>query len=153
MADFTFITPRLAVGGAIRTRKNLEKLLRAGITHIINTQMEFDDRTLLSPDGNLREPKILWIPIEDDFQFKPFEFFATGVRFALDALRRPDSRVFIHCASGVHRGPLLLLAVLRVLDYGRSEARRLITARRPGADFPDVYRDSVEAFLAEWKIR
>lgn len=149
MADYSLITPRLAVGGSIGTRENLEALRRAGFTHIINTQIEFDDRALLSPGE--ASPAIFDARADDDFQPKPAEFFRGAVRFALDALSRPDSKVLVHCGAGIHRAPLIALAILRALGYGRHDARRLLHARRPQADFPQVYLDSLEAFLAEWE--
>lgn len=149
MPDLDFITPRLAVGGGIWTREGFEEVMRAGITHIINTQLEFDDNTLrLDGDG---EPEILWLAMDDDFFPKPAHLFDGGVRFALKALEQRGSKVFVHCASGVHRAPMVALAILRVLGYGRRDAVDLLRARRPVADFPDVYLDSVEAFLAEWE--
>ncbi|MGH9813378.1 MAG: hypothetical protein ACRD4T_09620, partial [Candidatus Acidiferrales bacterium] len=69
----------------------------------------------------------------------------------LKAYEQPEGKVLIHCASGVHRAPMVALAILRVLGYGRRDAVDLLRARRPAADFPDVYLDSVEAFLAEWE--
>lgn len=151
MADFTFITDRLAVGGAIWTRANLDELKRAGFTHIINTRAEFDDRSLfLCADGN---PVVLDLGTDDDFQPKPAALFFRGVRFALDALAQPGAKLLIHCASGIHRGPMVALAVLRVLGHSRYDAVSLLRARRPQVDFPDVYLDSVEAFLAEWEAQ
>jgi len=149
MPDIDFVTPRLAVGGGIWTREGFEEVMRAGITHIINTQLEFDDNTLRL-DGD-HEPAILWLAMDDDFFPKPAALFHTGTRFALRALEQRGSKVFVHCASGVHRAPMVALAILRVLGYGRRDAVDLLRARRPVADFPDVYLDSVEAFLAEWQ--
>jgi len=161
MADITWITERLAVGGGIWTRENLDAIIRHGITHIINTQIEFDDRTLLAP-GDLTAPdwveemqgnnhlRILHLPMDDDFQPKPPELLRRGVQFALEALAQPETKVLVHCASGVHRGPLLVLAILRALGLGQEEALRLIWAHRPQADFPAPYLDSVEEFLATW---
>lgn len=148
MLDFDFITERVAVGGAIITRENFEGVLRAGVTHIINTQLEFDDRTLRR--GGDHEADILWLPLDDDLLPKPAEAFMTGVRYALQALEEPKARVLIHCASGIHRAPMLALALLRVQGLGRREAMALLQARRPQAHFPQVYLDSVEAFIAEW---
>lgn len=150
MLDFDFITDRLAVGGSIFTRENFQGVTRAGITHIINTQLEFDDRTLRRDADH--EPDILWLPADDDMLPKPSEFFFTGVRYALAALDQPDSKLLIHCASGIHRAPMLALAILRVLGYDRHAAQRVIQARRPQVDFPAVYLDSVETFLAEWEV-
>lgn len=153
MPDLTFITDRLAVGGAIYTRENFLELERVGITHIINTQIEFDDETLRrtgtgEPDPG--GPQILWLGTDDDFEPKPPEYFRRGVEFALAALDGPAAKLLVHCASGIHRGPMVALAILRVLGFDRYAAERLVRARRPQADFPEVYLDSVEAFLAEW---
>jgi predicted protein tyrosine phosphatase len=147
--DLDFLTPRLAVGGGIWTRERFLELTRAGFTHIINTQKEFDDRTLRH-DGN-GEPEILWLAMDDDFFPKKSELFHQGARFALRVFECPEGMLLVHCASGVHRGPMVALAILRVLGYGRRDALELLRARRPAADFPDVYLDSVEAFLAEWQ--
>jgi len=148
--DYDFVTDRMAVGGSIFTRENFKALTRAGFTHIINTQIEFDDTTLLR--GGDHEPAILWLPTDDDFLPKPFEFFDRGVRYALEVLDQPESKLLIHCASGIHRAPMLALALLRVLGYERHDALRLLLARRPQVDFPGVYLDSVEIFLAEWDV-
>ncbi len=149
--DYDFVTDRMAVGGSIFTRENFEALTRAGFTHIINTQVEFDDTTLLR--GGDHEPAIFWLPTDDDLLPKPFEFFDRGVRYALEVLDRPESKLLIHCASGIHRAPMLALALLRVAGYERYDALRLLHARRPQVDFPAVYLDSVEAFLAEWEVK
>jgi predicted protein tyrosine phosphatase len=149
MVDLDFITPRLAVGGGIWTRESFEGLMRSGITHVINTQMEFDDNSLrLDGDG---EPRILWLAMDDDFQPKEARHFFEGAKFALEAWQAPEAKVFVHCASGIHRAPMVALALLRVLGYSRRGALDLLLARRPVADFPPVYLDSVEAFVAEWE--
>ncbi len=125
--------------------------MRAGITHIINTQMEFDDNTLrLAGD---HEPQILWLAMDDDFQPKAARQFFQGAKFALEAWQAPEAKLFVHCASGVHRAPMVALALLRVLGYSRRNAFDLLLSRRPVADFPPVYLDSVEAFYAEWKLQ
>lgn len=149
--DIDFLTERLAVGGGIWTRASFDELKRAGFTHIINAQSEFDDRSLGGADGH--DPLVLDLGTDDDFEPKPAELFFRGVRFALDALAQPHARILVHCASGIHRGPMMALAILRALGYARADALRLLQARRPQAEFPDVYLDSVEAFLAEWESR
>ena len=76
--DMTWVTPRIAVGGGIWTAENMAAVARAGVTHIIDMQIEFDDTTLAKPQGI----KVLWNPIDDDFQVKPPEIFQRGVEFA-----------------------------------------------------------------------
>lgn len=149
MADISWITERLAIGGGIWRRENLDAVARAGVTHIINTQVEFDDRTLFGPGEN--HLRILPLPMDDDFQPKAAELLEQGVRFAVEVLAQPNARLLIHCASGVHRSPLVALAILCAQGMALREAMRLILNRRPQADFPELYLDSVRTFLATWK--
>ena len=116
--DMTWVTNRIAVGGGIWTDEKMIEVVRAGVTHIIDMQIEFDDTQLAGPYG----VKVLWNPTDDDFQPKPPALFQRGVDFALEALDDADSRVFIHCAAGVHRAPMMALAVLRALGFSLEDA-------------------------------
>ena len=144
--DMTWVTDRIAVGGGIWHDEKMIEVVRAGITHIIDMQIEFDDTRLAEPYG----VKVLWNPTDDDFHLKPPELFQRGVDFALQALDEPDSRIYIHCAAGVHRAPMMTLALLRALGFGLQDAINVIEARRPVADFADVYVQSVENFMRTW---
>jgi protein-tyrosine phosphatase len=146
MMDMTWVTDRIAVGGGIWNDIKMIEVASEGVTHIINMQLEFDDRHLAVPYGI----DVLWNPTDDDFQFKPAELFQYGVSFALEALRRPESKIFIHCAAGVHRAPMMTLAVLRAMGWELKEAKQLIQNRRPVVDFADVYVRSVEAFIKDY---
>ena len=147
MVDYQFVTPRLAVGSAIGTSQNMRELARAGITHVVNMQVEFDDRAISDGTG----VEILWNGCDDDFLPKPSRLFWQGVRFTLSALQTPGTKVFVHCAAGVHRSPLMLLAILRAQGYPAQEAIALITAARPQADFPLAYLESIENFMLEYQ--
>jgi len=145
--DMTWVTDRIAVGGGIWTDDKMIEVVRAGITHIIDMQIEWDDTRLAQPYG----VKVLWNPTDDDFRRKPPELFQRGVEFALEALDDAESRVFIHCAAGVHRAPMMALAVLRALGFGLQDARDMIESRRQVADFADVYVQSVEEFMRSYE--
>ena len=146
MLDYQFVTVQLAVGGAIWTSENMQAVARAGITHVVNLQQEFDDRTIAQGTGI----EIRWIPCEDDWLPKLARFFWDGVRFTLEALKTPEARVLVHCAAGIHRGPMMLLAILRVLGHRPDSAMGMIAAARPQAAFPEVYVESVEDFIYEY---
>src|SRR5689334_19827802 len=103
--DMTWVTDRIAVGGGIWNEVKMMEVVDQGVTHIINMQIEFDDRHLGVPYG----VRVLWNPTDDDFQVKPPELFQRGVEFALEALEYPNGKVFIHCAAGVHRAPMMTL--------------------------------------------
>ena len=142
--DITWITDQIALGGGIWNDEKMEKVAQSGVTHIIDMQIEFDDTRLAEPYG----VAVLWNAVDDDFQPKPPEVFQRGVEFALEALNSDhNSKLFIHCAAGVHRAPMMTLAVLRVLGYSLDDAMMLIEERRPVVDFADVYVRSVENFV------
>ena len=162
--DMTWVTDRIAVGGGIWTGDKMAQVAGAGITHIIDMQIEFDDTALAEPHG----VQVLWNPTDDDFQVKGPEVFQRAVDFALQALNgeagSPDyaavegagaqgngNRLFIHCAAGVHRAPMMTLAILRVLGYPLPEAMELIESRRPVVDFAAVYVRSVENFIRAYE--
>ena len=141
--DITWLTERIAVGGGIWNAENMAKVGREGVTHIIDMQIEFDD-TPLGEDCGIA---VLWNPTDDDFALKPPELFQRGVRFAQEALEQPDNKIFIHCAAGVHRAPMMTLALMGSMGWELEDAMELIERRRPVADFADVYVRSVEEFL------
>jgi predicted protein tyrosine phosphatase len=143
--DITWLTERIAVGGGIWSTANMEVVARAGITHIIDMQIEFDDRPLAVG----YDIEVLWNPTDDDFTFKPAALFRRGVEFAEAALQKDGTKLFIHCAAGVHRAPMMTLAVLCSMGWSLNDAMELIEGRRPVADFADVYVESVEKFLEE----
>jgi protein-tyrosine phosphatase len=146
--DMTWVTDRIAVGGGIWTSDKMVTVARNGITHIIDMQVEFDDTPLAQPHGI----QVLWNPTDDDFQLKDPEVFQRGVEFALGALSDgDDKRLFIHCAAGVHRAPMMTLAVLRVLGFPLPEAMEMIESRRPVVDFAAVYVRSVENFIRAYE--
>jgi len=141
--DMTWVTDRIAVGGGIWYEENMAELVRMGVTHIVNMQIEFDDRPLA---GN-HPVTIFHNPTDDDFQLKPPQLFQGAVEFALEALDEPEGKVYIHCAAGVHRAPMMTLALLRVLGWPLEDAKELIQQRRYVVDWADVYVQSVEEFI------
>ena len=145
--DMTWVTDRIALGGGIWNDENMIKVVRAGITHIIDMQIEWDDTALARPYG----VKVLWNPTDDDFKLKPPALLQRGVDFALAALDDAESKVFIHCAAGVHRAPMMMLAVLRALGFGLDDAMDMVQARRHVVDFADVYVRSVENFIRTYE--
>jgi protein-tyrosine phosphatase len=145
--DMTWVTDRIAVGGGIWNNQNMEDLVRMGVTHIIDMQIEFDDRPLAEP----YDVKVLFCPTDDDFQLKPPQLFQDAVTFALEALDEPQSKLYIHCAAGVHRAPMMTLAVLRAMGWSLQDAKDLIQGRRYVVDFADAYVESVENFMAEYE--
>jgi protein-tyrosine phosphatase len=141
--DITWLTDRIAIGGAIWLQDNMAQLAGMGVTHVINMQSEFDDGPLADACG----VELLWNAIDDDFLPKPPEVFSRGVEYATNALRQEGSKLYIHCAAGVHRAPMMTLALLCAQGMELLEAVYLIENRRPVAEFPEVYLESVRGYL------
>src|SRR5579872_281257 len=129
--DMTWVTDRIAVGGGIWNADNMAAVARAGITHIIDMQIEFDDTPLAGAHGI----EVCWNPIDDDFEKKEPAIFERGVEFALAALQESETKLFVHCAAGVHRAPMMTLALLGVMGWAVEDGMELIEGRRPAADF------------------
>jgi protein-tyrosine phosphatase len=106
-------------------------------------QHEFDDRPLAETYG----VQVLWNPTEDDFQVKPFELLNRGVEFAISALHDPRNKLYVHCAAGVHRAPMMTLAILCALDWEIDAAMFMVQSKRPVVDFADAYVTSVRQFI------
>jgi protein-tyrosine phosphatase len=141
--DITWVTDRIAVGGGIWNMSNMLELVESGVTHVLDMQIEFDD----TPLGNQAGVKVLWNPIDDDFLPKPPAVLERGVEFGLAALEDPSAKLFIHCAAGVHRAPMMTLALLCAMGWDLDDAMVLIESKRMVADFADVYVESVRHFL------
>ena len=141
--DITWLTDRIAVGGGIWNAENMAAVSRAGITHVLDMQIEFDDTPLAEPHGI----EVCWNPVDDDFEPKEREVFERGVEFGLAALEEDGAKLYVHCAAGVHRAPMMALALLGVMGWSLDDGMKLIEGRRPVADFADVYVQSVERYL------
>lgn len=126
MADFSFITTRLATGAAIGSAADADTLLAAGFTDVIDLRSEFDDTPLLGSRF-----AYLWNGTADDGSRKDPAWFARSLSFALPALAQPHRKIYMHCAAGVNRGPSTAYAVLLALGWPAAAAEAAIRQARP----------------------
>src|SRR5438105_14360770 len=77
--DMTWVTGRIAVGGGIWNQENMAALPRAGVTHIIGMQIEFDDTSLTERVG----VQVVWNARDGGFELRAAEVTRRGVAFAL----------------------------------------------------------------------
>jgi protein-tyrosine phosphatase len=143
--SFNFVTERIAVGGGIESKADVDQIVAAGITHVIDMRAEFDDDTL-----NDSRITILWLPQVDDGEMRPLGHYRKGIQFAFPALSLPNTRIFPHCAAGLNRGPTMCYALLRAFGFPQSEAIAKIRTVRPDVLFYLIpnYLDSVERDLS-----
>lgn len=135
--DFSVVTAHVATGAAVSSEADVEALVAAGITHVIDCREEFDDAPLLASHPAL---SYLWNGTPDDGATKPPEWFQKSLAFALPALAatpvvqspipvRPV--VYAHCAAGMNRGPSTAYAILLALNFAPNAAETAIRAVRP----------------------
>lgn len=140
--DMDWVTSRIALGGWVGSAAAMADLKRQGITDILNLDL-VDDTELAEPYGI----RVFHNHFPDDLLPKPVDVIERGVNFAKHVLRRKGSRLYIHCAAGMHRAPLMTVAVLCSQGWDLRDAMRHIRRCRKVASFPDVYTRSVERYL------
>jgi hypothetical protein len=130
VADFDFVTSRLATGAAITGPADVQALSSAGITHIIDCRDDFDDAPLLANDPAM---SYLWNGVPDDGNAATHgdAWFGKSLRFALPALSGPHVKLYCHCAAGRNRGPSTAFAIMLASGFTASDAESIIRAARP----------------------
>ena len=141
--DITWLDDRIAVGGGIWSPENMAKVSLAGITHIIDMQIEFDDTPLAEPHGIA----VCWNPVDDDFEFKPPEVFETWSEVCTRGVGRSEGEAVypLRCWSAPGADDDAGVVGSDGVDGGGRHG--LIEMKRPVADFAEVYVRSVEEFL------
>ncbi len=135
VANASFVTPRLVVGGDldqwddVLAHRQLGELLAHGVTHVVDVRIEADDRAWV--ERLTDRITYRWHGMDDLGQRVPATWFETGVAWAEEALADPDAVVLTHCHMGINRGPSLGYAVLLAQGWDVVEAIAAIRAARP----------------------
>lgn len=150
IANADFVTPRLAVGGDLsphfrRARAQLDELLAAGITHIVDLREEWSDEALVR--GWAPQVRYLQHRVADAGQRIGPEWFAELADWVADALAEPGTKVLVHCHMGVNRAPSAVLALLLAQGVGLRPALDAIRSARPVAVI-DYARSALDWHLA-----
>lgn len=136
LANADFVTDRLAVGGDLsptftRARAQLDELVAAGVTHIVDLREEWSDEALVQ----LWAPGVRYLQhrVADAGQRIGHEWFSDLVAWVQAALCDPAAKVLVHCHMGVNRAPSAMLAVLLAEGVGLRPALDAIRSARPVA--------------------
>ena len=135
VADASFVTEQLLVGGDLGTQdeelavRQLQELVDAGVTHLVDTRIEWDDEAWVAE----RSPEIVYRHhgMDDAGQEVPLEWFDEAVGSALEAIEG-GGIVLAHCHMGVNRGPSLGLAVLLAQGWDVDRRPRCDPGRAAG---------------------
>lgn len=144
MYDFSQITERVYCGAAINTLNDILDIRQAGITHIADARIEYNDGSLLV-EAHWPLDDYLYDPALDDGLPKPVGWFQNVLDFALPALSKPGVIVLTHCAAGVNRGPSLAYCIMRAQGWTKDDAYALIKSKRPIANIG--YRADADSAL------
>ena len=147
------VTDWLLLGGDIASAEHMGWLRDQGVTHVICAACELSDRRLCDAH-DLRYFHLYWY---DDRQPKPADelnhllAWLSGEQAALLQSSRP-MRLYVHCAMGYNRGPLVATFLLAArCGLSAEQAWERVKASRPFAEAFDcaAYRESCETALAE----
>ncbi len=119
-AETSRVTDRLFVGGQHRPR-GLAAMRAWGIGATVNLREEADDDA-----HGLAMSRHLWLPTPDDGA-PTLEQLSEGVAFIREAVQAGEG-VYIHCAQGVGRAPMMAAAYL--VSEGHTPKAALETIRR-----------------------
>lgn len=128
MADFDFVTDRVATGAALNGPDDVGAITAAGINVVVDARAEYDDGQLFAANPAVA---YLWNPTQDDGQPKPAAYWQKTLEFVLPLLAQPHRKAYLHCAAGVNRGPSNAYCVLVAQGLPPDEAERLIRSARP----------------------
>src|SRR3984893_5361854 len=145
--NYSDVTPRLAVGGAFRTRQ-IKDLAVRGVTAVVDCRLEAqDDPEALAQAGI----QFLHVPTLDRHGFT-YPQLQQGVDWVLEHIA-DGGRAFMHCEHGVGRGPLMACAVLVAQGYSAPEALRIVRSGRWQALPNDRQLAVLMNFEQEWRKR
>ena len=125
--DLDFITDNLAVGGELRSERQIGALPGLGITAVVDMRAESVDNVAEFERLGIH---FLHLPTQD-WHASTQEDLEAGSNWVLSEIGTArDGKVLIHCQHGMGRSVILASAVLLKLGYDWQEALRLIRSKR-----------------------
>jgi len=136
VADLSWVTDRLAVGGAIESLADARTLAAKGVTHVLNLRAGDKHPEHISDEAPwLEKAGIAYAlnPTHDDDEKKPPEWFQRSIDHAFSVLAKPGNRLLLHCQLGIARAPSAAYAILRAWGTSAKDAERHVREARPRA--------------------
>jgi protein tyrosine phosphatase (PTP) superfamily phosphohydrolase (DUF442 family) len=130
MADFDWITSRIAVGGSIDSLYDVRKIAAAGVTHILNTRTNQDEVPMVFKVGLQYAAN----PTKDrDEKTKPAGWFKSSFDIIFGCLADPGAKILVHCQGGQNRSASTVYFFLRAIGLDKKTSTNMITDARPDA--------------------
>jgi len=127
--DYDFVTTRIATGAAIKGPQDVEVLVNAGITHVIDCTSDSYETTL----AFAQHPALscLWNPTPDDGAYKGPDWFRPSIEFGMMAMGMTETKLYAHCHGGKNRGPSTAFCLMLVMGWAYDAAVSTIHTARP----------------------
>lgn len=150
-ANASALTDRLWVGGDLEifdeplAEAQLAELVDAGLTHMIDVRLEWDDIAWVAA----RHPDVDYthLGVADAGQRMDDAWFDAGIEVAEQALGDDANRLLVHCHMGINRGPSMAFAILLHQGWDPVDALERLHEVRPIA-FVAYAEDAVD-----WWVR
>lgn len=156
MPDVAQVRPYLFFGSASRSREDIERLMRQGITAVL----------CLETDDDLTEYGLRWTQLEDWYQERAMaarrvpilDFSPDAIVAHLDdalgslaGLLRDGHIVYVHCSEGISRSPTIVIAhLVRAEGLSFGGALRVVRTARPSIN---PYTEVLELIAASSQQR
>lgn len=137
------ISPHLHVGGQYKKR-GWPRLVRRGMTAVVNMRIEFDDRA-----AGIAPAKYLHLPTVDDTA-PSIEQLEQGVAFVRGEIEAGGG-VYIHCGAGVGRAAAMAVAYLVSTGLSPEQAWAAVRKVRPFIKPTPSQLAQIEAFARQHK--
>jgi dual specificity MAP kinase phosphatase len=137
------ITPQLYVGGQ-HSQRGWMRLQAIGITAIVNMrETQHDDSAKgIAPERYLHLPTVDGTP-------PSMEHLRAGIEFIQSEIAS-GGKVYIHCASGIHRAPTMATAYFISTGLSVSEALAMVKKVRPFARPDSSQTKQLELLASEF---
>jgi protein tyrosine phosphatase (PTP) superfamily phosphohydrolase (DUF442 family) len=130
MADFDWVTSRIAVGGSIDSLYDARRIAAAGITHVLNVRTDQDEVPLVHKAGMTYSSNP---SKKKDEAVKPPGWFKSSFDIIFGCLADPGTKILVHCENGENRSASTVYFFLRAIGIDKKTAAGIITDGRPKA--------------------
>jgi hypothetical protein len=146
MADYDWVTARIAVGGAVESLYDVRKIAADGITHILNVRTNQDEVEWVLKVGLQYAANPTKKQHEDP---APPGWFKSSFDIIVGALADPGAKILVHCQKGEDRSPSTVYFFLRAIGLDEDIAEEMITDARKETDGNMAWNDDAETALKE----
>ena len=143
--DISLVTKDLAIGAAPKSFSSIRRLRDLGFMHVIDLRAERKQSDIFA---ETKEVSVRWVPIYDDWSYKPQEFYRKlEIEIKKILLLGNGRKLFICCGAGEHRAPLAGVLALVVMGYSTESAITMVKEARPEAELLPAYKSTLIEYL------